>query len=169
MRFSILLLLTVFFSNCYAGSNTDQLIKASHEYGITGCDHVIKKAINLETSDNWKWTIGRHQGGLPGSTTEVTYTFTWGVENDSLLEQFTVIQTKSNCYIDRRTMLTFTGSCESNVDKDNWYLDEKQNGTDFSWYKNRYDLVQLTKDIKVGNFQACVVFYPEIRDRSPRK
>ena len=153
-RVGLFSLATAMAGNAHAESDDQILLNAFHEYGITKCDKFILENSRLE--GNWDFFISKHAGGIDGSATEVSLIKIWGVENDTIKVDDSYIQTPKNCYLHRRSTITFPGTCESNVDGNYWYVSNRMPGKDYVTYKNKGGIEMQAKEIQVGNFKACI-------------
>lgn len=140
--------------NAHAESNDKILLDSFHQYGIKKCDMFVLENSRLEGS--WTYFISKHGDGIDGSATEVSFIRILGGENDTVKIDDSYIQTPKNCYLHRRVTVTFPGSCESNVDGNYWYVSDRMPGKDYVAYKNKGGVEMLAKEIKVGNFKACI-------------
>jgi len=138
----------------HAESDDQILLNAFHKYGITKCDKFILENSKLE--GNWNMFISKHSGGIEGSATEVSIIRIWGTENDTVKADDSYIQTPKNCYMHRRSTVTYPGTCESNVDGNYWYVSNNMPGKDYTTYTNKGGVEMQAKEIQVGNFKACI-------------
>jgi hypothetical protein len=138
----------------YAESDDQTLLDSFHEYGITKCDKFILENSSLVA--NWNYFISKHAGGIDGSATEVSLIRIWGEENDTVKVDDTYIQTPKNCYLHTKLIATYAGSCESNIDGKYWYVSTRMPGKDYTHYENNGGVDMHAKEIRVGNFKACI-------------
>lgn len=84
------------FSPIASADDTQLLLNAFHEYGITKCDSFI--AENSALKGNWNYFINKHSGGIDGPATEVTVTQIYGSKDDTVKTEDTYIQTAKNVF-----------------------------------------------------------------------
>ncbi len=145
-------LLISFSLHSYGDGNP--LLKSFHAYGITKCDAFISENTKLGT--NWNYFIDKYANGMDGVATEVTVTQIYGVENDTVKTVDTYIQTAKNCYLRSAWTLTYPGTCSENIDGNAWYIATRMPNKDYTTYENKGGIALHAKDIKMGNFSACV-------------
>lgn len=148
------LLLGLVFATAAHADDDQTLLDAFHKYGITQCDKFILE--NSRLVGNWTYFIGKHAGGIEGNATEVSLIRIWGSEGDTVKSDDSYIQTAHRCYLTSRSTLSFPGTCESNINKDHWYVSNKMPGRDYTTFKNKGDIEMQAKEIAVGNFKACI-------------
>jgi hypothetical protein len=142
-------------SAAHADADDDaRLLNSFHKYGITKCDDFILE--NSRLIANWSYSISKHANGIDGPTTEVSLIRIWGDVNDTVKTDDTYIQTPKKCFLTRRSTLTFPGTCSENIDPQYWYVSNELEGRDYTTYKNGNGVEMQAKEIKVGNFKACV-------------
>lgn len=146
----------------------EQLLISVHKHGVTGCDYPILNAVQLPDKSNWQWTVESYNTSM-GNSHELNITLTHGTRNDSVYEQFTVIETKHACYINHTGQITYGTSCNNSVDFQLWRENlDSQPGTDFRFFTNRLGITLIAKELAVGNGRACVVTYPNMRKKFPK-
>ncbi|MCG5531602.1 hypothetical protein LRD18_12180 [Halorhodospira halochloris] len=137
-----------------SANDTQILLKAFHEYGITKCDGFI--AENSSLKSNWNFFISKHAGGIDGPATEVTVTQIFGSKGDTVKVEDTYIQTPNKCFLRQTWTLTFQGACSDNIDGNAWYVSTPMPDKDYTTYKNAGGIEMHAKEISMGNFRACI-------------
>jgi len=151
---SIVMICFATSSVIFAQSNEEILLDSFHKYGITKCDAFILKNSRLEGNANL--FINKHKGGIDGPSTEVSIITIYGKKGDSVKVDDSYIQTAKNCFLDSRSTVTNSGSCESNIDSNYWQVSLKMPDKDYTTYKNRYGIEMQAKEISVGDLKACI-------------
>ncbi|MGE4456230.1 MAG: hypothetical protein AB7E13_04805 [Arcobacteraceae bacterium] len=151
--------------NVYALDKKDEtLLSAFHKYNITKCDKFILKDSKLVA--NWNYNISRYSKDIANGIYEASVIIVDGSTNDTIKVDHSYMQTPNGCFVTKRSTLTFSGSCNSNIDGNYWYLSNAIPENDYSIYKNKYNLEMYAKEILLGNFKACVQEI-SIRETSP--
>jgi len=138
-------------------SNNDILLKSVHKYGITKCDSFIIE--NSSLNGDWTFFVVQHANNIDKEIKEVSIIQILGSKNDTWKRDDSYIQTPKACYLHKKSTLTFSGPCSSNINFDHWYLSKEMLNNDYNEYTNTGGSKMLAKEISVGNFKACIQEY----------
>jgi hypothetical protein len=138
----------------FAQNKNKILLDAFHKYGITACDSFILK--NSRLQGNWSFSISKHLEGIDGPSTEVSLVTIYGVKGDTVKIDDSYIQTLKNCFLHSRSTITNSGSCESNIDSNEWNITSEMPNKDYATYENKYGIEMQAKEITVGDSKACI-------------
>ena len=174
VRYMIILfmLFLVFnFSDLFAQDNNqvnEELLKKFHKIGITKCDNFIMQYsfINNSKHPNWYYDFIYIPQKNANSTKQATLVFFYGYKNDSVKITYSYVQNEKKCTLIKVATGTFSGSCIDNVNADYWYVVNNMNNLDYIKYKNPGGVDMYAKEIKVGNFKACITEYNSLHSKA---
>ncbi|MCK4874795.1 MAG: hypothetical protein KAR81_05230 [Sulfurimonas sp.] len=141
-------------STVFAQSKDEILLGAFHKYGVTACDPFILK--NSRLRGNWSFSISKHLEGIDGPSTEVSLVTIYGTKGDTVKIDDSYIQTLKNCFLHSRSTITNLGSCESNIDSNDWNISSEMPNKDYTTYENKYGIEMQAKEITVGDSKVCI-------------
>jgi len=150
-----LLSISVITSSVLAKTNEDILLNAFHENGITKCDKFIKK--NSKLFANFNVFIDKHDDGIDGASTEVSLVTIVEQDGENIKFDDSFIQTKKNCVLHSKSIVTKLGSCNSNINLKNWKITSPMPKKDYTAFENQFGVLMYTKEIKVGESKVCIV------------
>jgi hypothetical protein len=150
----VLLITTGIVCNLFAKSDDEILLGAFHKYGITKCDKFIKE--NSKLKPNWNLYISTNKTKIDKDINEVSVVEIFGTKGDTIKVDHSYIESPNRCFLTKRNTLTYKGSCESNIDGNSWYMSDEMATKDYATYKNKHGVEMYAKEIKMGNFKACL-------------
>jgi|SRR5690554_308511 len=153
------LLVCVFAANTAFANNNQRLLKLFHDYGMTKCDSYIIENSGLDEKPNWSVDISKHDGEVSSKAAEVILTTIYGSKGDTIKQDDVYLQTEKGCYLRTVVAVSFSGTCEKNIDGDFWYVSNPLQSGDYTKYSNAGGTTMYAKDLKLGNFSACVIEY----------
>jgi len=141
-------------SSLFAKSDDKILLGAFHKYGITKCDNFILE--NSKLKMNWNFFISSHNQDISNDVKEVSIIEIFGSKNDTVKVDHSYIESPNGCFLTKRITLSFKGSCESNIDKNYWYISKEMPNKDYIAYSNGKGVERYAKEIEMGNFKSCI-------------
>lgn len=135
-------------------SDDQKILGLMHKYGITKCDKLILE--NDKPKTNWNVFVSRPSREIEKTVHTATLVQVFGTLNDTVKTENTYIQSSSGCFIHKTSTISFPGTCSENIDGNKWYVATSMNDKDYTEYKNKGGVSRLAKEIKVGNFNACI-------------
>lgn len=151
-------LVCVFVANTALADN-QKLLKMFHDYGMTKCDNYIIQNSGLDEKPNWSLDISKHEGVPSGAVAEVILTTIYGSKGDTIKQDDVYLQTEKGCYLRSVVVASFSGTCEKNIDGDFWYVSNPLKSVDYTKYSNAGGTTIYARDLKLGNFNACILEY----------
>ena len=121
--------------------------------------------IDNSKHSNWYYNFYNVQEKNANSTKQATLVFFYGKKNDSVKITNIYTQNDKECILIKECTLTFSGSCIDNVNADYWYVTNHMNNSDYTHYKNPGGTDMFAKEIKVGNFRACIQEYSRMHSK----
>lgn len=155
-------LVCVFVANTALADN-QKLLKMFHDYGMAKCDAYILENSGLDGKPNWSIDISKHDGEPSSAATEVILTTIYGSKGDTIKQNDVYLQTEKGCYLRTAVTAAFTGACEKNVDGDFWYVSNPLKSVDYTKYNNAGGTTMYARDLRLGNFDACIIEYVTMR------
>ena len=80
----------------------------------------------------------------------------YGTKGDTVKIDDSYIQTLKNCFLHSRSTITNLGSCESNIDSNDWNISSEMPNKDYTTYENKYGIEMQAKEITVGDSKVCI-------------
>lgn len=145
-----------------AESDDQKVLGMMHKYGITRCDKFILD--NDKPKKNWNFFVSKNSGEIDKSVKVATLVQIFGKLGDTVKTEHTYIQSPNGCFLHKAATLTASRPCKDDIDGDAWYVDSAMEDKDYTAYKNKGGVTLFAKDIKVGNFDACVEEYKSEND-----
>ena len=171
LRILLSFFLALNFNSLFAQENNqinDVLLKKFHKIGITKCDNFIMQHSFIDNSkhSNWYYDLIYIPQKNANSTKQATLVFFYGYKNDSVKITYNYSQNDKECILIKVATGTFSGSCIDNVNADYWYVVNNMNNLDYIKYKNPGGVDMYAKEIKVGNFKACITEYNSLHSKA---